>query len=132
MSVAVLFIQLAVRLAHPKLAVAGGEYETPPGRSDGPAKPVSKQERALLAYQVSRLLLSSLLLALSVATTITGKSEGEGYLLDLTLIAVYVRETTARCQHSSLGGALIFIKLNHCSGIYIRNFTRNSCQIPSK
>ncbi|KAI0711040.1 P-loop containing nucleoside triphosphate hydrolase protein [Cerioporus squamosus] len=83
--------QIAVRLAPPIRAKLAG-HETP---RNGPTKfertaAESRERRALLKFQVSRLLLCVLLLALSVVTTVTGKSEGEAYLLNLSLIAVYV------------------------------------------
>ncbi|RPD55086.1 multidrug resistance-associated ABC transporter [Lentinus tigrinus ALCF2SS1-6] len=90
-SLAVLFTQAAVRLAQ-RAKLGGARYETP--APDGPAKPQPtvashRERRALLKFQVSRLLLCTLLLALSVATAVAGKSEGEAHFLNLSLIAVY-------------------------------------------
>ena len=61
---------------------------------DGPAKSERttdfENKRALLKFRVSRLLLCTLLLGLSVVTVVTSKSEGTAWQLDLSLVGVYV------------------------------------------
>ncbi|RPD67396.1 P-loop containing nucleoside triphosphate hydrolase protein [Lentinus tigrinus ALCF2SS1-6] len=92
-SLFVLLTRIVMHFAQPIRAKLAG-YETP---RDYPAKtertPASRERRALLKFQLSRLTLCALLLVLSVVTAVTGKAEGEALLLDLSLIGVYVYTT---------------------------------------
>ncbi|KAI0655608.1 P-loop containing nucleoside triphosphate hydrolase protein [Cubamyces menziesii] len=81
-SLVVLLIQVVVWcVQQPRCAKQAG-YETP-------RSAVSGDRRVFLKYRILRLLLSTLLFALSVATVVKSKSEGEEHLLALSLVGVY-------------------------------------------
>ncbi len=93
LSLVVLLTQVAVNLTPPIRAKLAG-YEAPQNDASTaePTAAARRERRALQKFQVSRLLLCVLLLALSVVTAITGKVEGQAHLLNLSLIGVYVRD----------------------------------------
>ena len=74
-----------------RVKLASAAYETPTPSTPANAGASAAHRRALLKFEVARLLLCTLLLALSVVTVITGISEGEGRVLNISLVAVYVR-----------------------------------------
>ncbi len=91
-SLLVLFVQILVhRFTPPKRAKPAG-YEM---SRDDPAQSeptgATREGRAHLKFESFRLLLCVVLVALSVVTAVTGRSAGEGNLLGLSLIGVYVR-----------------------------------------
>ncbi|RDX55375.1 P-loop containing nucleoside triphosphate hydrolase protein [Lentinus brumalis] len=91
LSLVVLLTQVAVNLTPPIRAKLAG-YEAPQNDASTaePTAAARRERRALQKFQVPRLLLCVLLLALSVVTAITGKVEGQAHLLNLSLIGVYV------------------------------------------